>query len=170
MFMGEILRGTDIISWTSNYKSRPSALKLEIPSQILIQNPLPKLLLDQVWKEKINYQKVIYENISNMSHFFVRCLYLFVQDQFPNVASLKSSKIKQKNILTLIYLSPPQTCLDPISVFPRKHSQMLQQRYLASFLLSLHSGLYKSDHFILIAWSLTVISITSCALSWAFLT
>ena len=101
MFMGEILRRTDIISWTSNYKSRPSALKLEIPSQILIQNPLPKLLLDQVWKEKINYQKVIYENISNVSHFFVRCLYLFVQDQFPNVASLKSSEIKQK----IFYLS-----------------------------------------------------------------
>lgn len=35
-------------------------MKLEIPSQILIQNPLPKQLLDQVWKEKINYQKVIY--------------------------------------------------------------------------------------------------------------
>lgn len=60
MFMGEILRRTDIISWTWNYKSRPSAMKLEIPSQILIQNPLPKLLLDQGWKEKINYQKVIY--------------------------------------------------------------------------------------------------------------
>lgn len=58
--MDEILSRTDIISGTSNYKSRPSALKLEIHSQILIQNHLYKLFLDQVWKGKINDQKVIY--------------------------------------------------------------------------------------------------------------
>ena len=58
--MGEILGGAELISWTSNNKSRALALKPEIPSQILIQNPLPKLVLDQMWREKINYQKVIY--------------------------------------------------------------------------------------------------------------
>lgn len=48
------------------------------------------------------------------------------------------------------HFSEPSTeaCLDPTSILHKKHSQMLQQRYFARFLLSLHSGLYKSDHFL----------------------